>query len=248
VEFRRDAAGRILEHARTLFDAGRKVEAATEYRRALQTTRDDDQVRIASDRLKDLGERVDLPRHFGFLMEWKVIGPFDNTGSRAFNVAYPPESEADHGAAYDGKTGKVSWKDLITSDDYGLVDLNKPVGRHKGAIAYALAEFGSDRARRIELRLGCATAWKLWVNGRLLFAHEEYHHGMEMDQFRVEGDLREGRNMILLKVCQNEQTEDYADFWQFQLRVCDAAGTAVLSTKRPDRAPDASQRSEEKKP
>jgi hypothetical protein len=51
---------------------------------------------------------------------------------------------------------------------------------------------------------------------------------MELDQFRVQAHMKAGKNRILLKVCQNEQTEDWAQTWRFQLRVCDAAGTAVL--------------------
>jgi hypothetical protein len=44
--------------------------------------------------------------------------------------------------------------------------------------------------------------------------------------------LKKGRNEILVKICQNEQTEDWAQTWDFQLRVCDALGTAVLSQDR----------------
>jgi hypothetical protein len=32
----------------------------------------------------------------------------------------------------------------------------------------------------------------------------------------------------LLKICQNEQTEDWAQRWEFQVRICDSSGTAVL--------------------
>jgi hypothetical protein len=38
--------------------------------------------------------------------------------------------------------------------------------------------------------------------------------------------------VILVKCLQNEQTEDWAQNWDFQLRVCDATGTAVLSMDR----------------
>jgi hypothetical protein len=49
-----------------------------------------------------------------------------------------------------------------------------------------------------------------------------------MDQFIVRGELKPGKNVILLKVCQNEQKEDWAQVWQFQLRVCDSIGKAIL--------------------
>ncbi len=35
-------------------------------------------------------------------------------------------------------------------------------------------------------------------------------------------------NVLLLKVCQNEQEQSWAQDYKFQLRVCDATGSAVL--------------------
>ena len=66
------------------------------------------------------------------------------------------------------------------------------------------------------------------MNGELLTSNEVYHAGMELDQYRARARLRPGPNSILVKICQNEQTESWAQRWQFQLRVCDAQGTAVL--------------------
>jgi hypothetical protein len=50
---------------------------------------------------------------------------------------------------------------------------------------------------------------------------------MRMDQHVGQGTLKAGRNEILVKVCQNEQKEDWAQLWSFQLRVCDNLGGAV---------------------
>jgi hypothetical protein len=38
-----------------------------------------------------------------------------------------------------------------------------------------------------------------------------------------------GKNVILLKVCQNEMKEDWAQAWTIQFRVCDLAGRAIRS-------------------
>ncbi len=51
---------------------------------------------------------------------------------------------------------------------------------------------------------------------------------MRMDQYRVLAKLQPGTNKILLKICQNEQTEDWAQRWEFQVRVCDSSGPLVL--------------------
>ena len=108
------------------------------------------------------------------------------------------------------------------------VDLNRALGRAKGVVAYAYAEFPAAGAREVELRLATVNSWKVWVNGELVGFREEYHHGTRIDHYRAAASLRPGANRILLKVCQNEQTEDYADPWRFQIRVTDRIGTAVL--------------------
>jgi len=231
LELRREAVALLVKEAAELREK-KSPRAGDAYRKALTCARDEDQVGAIARGLKELGQPVDLARHYGFLMEWHLIGPFDHTGSKAFDIAYPPEREIDLEKKYPGKESEVGWKEHTTGDDHGLVDLNRALGKHKGAIAYALAEFRSGERRRAQLRLGCINGWKIWLNGKFLFGHEEYHHGMKMDQFLVPCELQRGMNRILLKVCQNEQTESFAQEWRFQLRVCDETGTAVLPEGR----------------
>lgn len=232
LELRRDAVAVQLEKANKLADGGDAKQAEQAYVAALNAARDLDQIKVAKDALEKLGVEVDLARQFGFLTEWKLIGPFDNQGGNGFGVVYPPEKKIDPQGAYDGMEGKVRWKSHATDDEYGVVDLNETLGRVKGAIVYAVADFESDAAQDVDFRLGCINANKLWVNGQLLMSNEVYHAGMEIDQYVVRGRLNKGKNTILLKVAQNEQTEPWAQRWQFQLRVCDDLGTAILSADR----------------
>ena len=83
----------------------------------------------------------------------------------------------------------------------------------------------------MELRLGCINGHKVWLNSELVISNRVYHTGMVIDQYVGKAQLRPGRNTILVKVAQNEQSEDWAQQWQFQLRVCDQYGTAVLSAE-----------------
>ena len=232
-ELRRDAVIQVMEQGNALFDEDKKDEAKAKYRAAMAAARDDDQVKTLKKYLEELGEKVDLPTHFGFLMTWKLIAPFDNTAGKGFAEAYPPETELDFTREYEGKEGvKAAWVPTTTDDEYGIVDLAKVLTPFKGSVAYAVAEFDSDAEKAVDLRLGTPNSWKVWLNGKLLFAREEYHRGMNLDQYRMRGTLKKGKNTILVKVCQNEQTEEWAQRWQIQLRICDGTGTAVLSADR----------------
>jgi hypothetical protein len=183
-------------------------------------------------RLRDVGEAVDLARHFGFLQEWKLLGPFPNPDERGFDAVYAPESAIDLGAEHDGDGAKVRWIDHRTTDEFGRIDLNRAVAHRKDVLAYALHDFESAAPRDVEFRIASVNAFKLWLDGKPLFARNEYHHGTQLDHYRVPARLEAGRNRILLKVCQNGLKEPYADVWRFQIRVCDAAGTAVLAEGR----------------
>ena len=228
MELRRDAVDRVTADAAGAATAGRRPDAIQRYQQALRSARDVDQIQGVTAKLRELGETVDLPKLFGFLTHWKVIGPFDNTGGKGFATVFPPEKQVDLAAEYDGKAGKVRWSDHTTPDELGMVNINPIYGALKEVTAYAYTEFVSDKAQPAELRLGCKNAWKVWLNGKLLFEREEYHRGMQIDQYRLAGRLQPGRNTILVKACQNELTEKWAVEWQFQLRVCDHLGTAIL--------------------
>jgi hypothetical protein len=81
--------------------------------------------------------------------------------------------------------------------------------------------------------MGTSNASKVWLNGELVGATHVYHANEVIDQYIAKGQLRRGKNSLLLKICQNEQTEAWAQDWAFQFRVCDAIGTAILSQDRP---------------
>ena len=237
-ELRRDAVQVVIDKADAAVKSDKKDDAKGVYQKALDHARDQDQVESIAANLRKLGVPIDLSHQFGFLMKWKVVGPFENKKDVGWPVEYPPEKTIDLAAEYDGKVGKVKWQDFETDEDQGTVDVNKHFKtKHKGAIIYALAKFDSDKDQDVEIRLGSLVAWKLWVNGEKLFERFESHAGYNVDQYKVPAKLKKGENTILLKVCQNEQTEAWAQDWMFALRVSDPLGKAIHSTSRPPAKP-----------
>lgn len=226
-ELRRDAVQALMDQARGVLAQTNQPGAALLYRQALGFAREVDQIDAINGQLRELGQPADLLSVLGFLARWRVIGPFDNTGGSGFERVFPPETALDFAATYDGKAGKVQWTETGATNEYGIVDLNRPCGKLKEVTAYACTEFESEHAQAAELRLGCENAWKVWLNGRFLFGRAEYHRGKEIDQYRLPIQLQAGRNTILVKVCQNEQAEEWTVEWEFQLRLCDALGTPI---------------------
>lgn len=232
-EFRRAGVQRLLDGAAKANEAKNADASKDLYGQAFRAALDPDQLDLAFDRLTELGEQPDLKKQLGLLNRWWLIGPFDHRSGIGFNAAYPPETEIELQKKYAGTEGEVSWAEKSTDHRHALLDLNNLLGPHKGAVVYAYQEFASDRDQPVEIRLGTPNGWKLWINGEPAFAHEEYHQTSRLDQYRTPVTLKAGTNRILLKLCQNEQTQDWAQRFEFQIRVCDGAGTAVLPVPPP---------------
>ncbi len=228
-EFRRDAVARLIASGEKLLKDKADDDAKAAFKKALSGATDDDQVKTIAKQLKGLKEEIDLQKHFGFLTSWRVVGPFDNEGLKGFDITYPPEEKLDFAAKYEGQKGEVAWDKVATDHEYGIVNIAKQIAPHKGAAMYLTTEFHSQAARVVEFRLGTPNAWKIWLNGKLLFGRDEYHRGMAIDQYRVRGELKPGANTILLKLCQNEQKDDWAQRYEFQLRVADLSGLGLPS-------------------
>lgn len=239
VELRRDAVARLIEQGEKAANADDKDKAVTLLTRAFDAARDRDQIDLLARQLKELGHEVDLIRHDGMMVDWLVIGPFDNTDEAGYDTVYPPEKEIDTKAKYDGKHGQVGWGSYRSESRVGKIDLYKALAdslvdiseklHEREVVGYAVAEFHSPRDQEVQIRSSSTNAIKIWVNGKLVDEHNVYHAGSQFDQFEADAVLREGKNQILVKLCQNAQTQSWTEVFSFQLRVCDAIGSAILS-------------------
>lgn len=230
-ELRRDAVAVVLKQAQENFDKDNKPAATAAFKKALEFARDRDQVELVAERLKKLGVEIDLTSHFGFVTRWMVAGSFNNVKGVGFHTVYPPEKGVDLQTSYVGKDNqKVAWREHVTTEALGLVDFNKIIAHLHGVTAFAYAEVISPSERPIEVRATSNNAIRIFLNGKEVFAREEYHHGTRLDQHVGKAILKAGRNELLVKVCQNEQKESWAQQWSFQLRLCDYLGAAVPVT------------------
>jgi hypothetical protein len=216
LDLRREAVEKLLA------GAAKSDEAAMKecYRKALAVARDVDQVEKIAQWLTEHGEAVDLAAVLGFVRRWKVSDTFDNAGGAGFAKAYPAEEPA---------ADTAGWKEVVSTDRLGAVDLNAAIAVKKGVLAYAVAEIDMPRPGPAEVRLGSKCGVKVWVNGTAVMAHEIYHASEAVDQYIATADFRAGTNTILVKCCQNEQTEAWAADWKFQLRICDRLGSPLGS-------------------
>lgn len=230
--FLNDASGELRRDA--VADALAKLEAAgkptvPQLQTLFKSARDKDQVVALAKKLEDLGAKPDVVAHYGFITRFHLAGPFDSTDNKGFEALLPPQKgPVDLNEEYDGKDGaKLKWVAAETADPFGVANLNKLIGKHKFSVAFAYAEVAVNADTDAEIRAGTKNAVQLFVNGQKVYEKDEYHHGMKMDQHLAKVKLKAGTNAVLVKACQNDQKESWAQEWDFQVRLCDATGGAI---------------------
>ncbi|QDV82012.1 hypothetical protein TBK1r_09370 [Stieleria magnilauensis] len=217
-------------------------QAKQVFRQVIAHGRSPKQLEKTAKLLADLDVNIDLAEELGMMRRWWLIGPFDNTDSEHFDTAYVPENrylESGSPIARDaagepkpetGKKRTVTWQQIESDDNLGMVDLNGPLSNEKDAAAYLFATFtvdGEATPMPAQIRIGCITANKVWINGKLVSSNEVYHSGTRIDQYVEDCELVDGENTVMIKVMQNAQTEPWAQDWQFQFRLTRPDGSAI---------------------
>ncbi|MFH1369507.1 MAG: TIM-barrel domain-containing protein [Elusimicrobiota bacterium] len=151
------------------------------------------------------------------IMKWKVIGPFDNANGKGFANVYPPEEKIGLNDSYEGLGGSIRWKDAC-ADSAGLVDLlNAFPAYPEHVCAYALSTLESKKDTNAQLWVGSDDGVKIWVNGALVWSND-VGRALTKDQDKVKIRLKQGKNTILLKICQGTGA------WAFTARLVDSEG------------------------
>jgi len=162
------------------------TKEAASLQKLLAAARHPDQVVDLIKKLDEVGVKVEQSKHFGFLKNWSLIGPFDHVGTKNFDKEFAIEKDWIANKiqkSYEGKNGNVSWSEYTTEEKDGNVDLAQVFSNEKGCIVYASTEFDSPIEGAAEIRLGCINGHKIWINGELVMSNEVYHSSSQIDQY-----------------------------------------------------------------
>ncbi|MCE9561702.1 MAG: hypothetical protein K8U57_06565 [Planctomycetes bacterium] len=231
-DLRRDAIANELE----ILERAARPSIKADLEKLFALARDKDQVELLAKKVNAAGGKASIAEHFGFVTFASLVGPFDAPESKGFTIPYPPDSAKDSSGKFMGKgAAELKWTPASTTDPLGKFDLNKLLGKHKNSAAYALTTLISEQEIPCEIRVTSPTSVKIFLNQKELFGRDEYHHGSPFDGNVGRGTLRKGENVLVVKVCQNNQTDSWAQDWRFQMRVCDdtggpLAGVSQIST------------------
>ena len=233
-EFRHDAIAELIKST----DKLAAEEATKVLHKAFTAARDIEQTKQLAVKLDKLGEKVNVAKHLGFILDWHVIGPFDAKDQKGFKAVYPPEEKVDLAAELKGTNGPLKWKRFALKEPnpsgggrFGLINLLEPLGTHHDSVAYAHAVIRVDKPIEAEFRGAADDNFTVWVNGRRVFGFEEYRNGVRHDRHRFKAALIEGDNSILVKICQAPfDATNPEPNWEFLLRVVGPDGAGLVFT------------------
>ena len=136
------------------------------------------------------------------LGQWYYAGPFDNTGGKGFDTAYPPERHVDLDEQYVGKNNKqVVWrKGKFTDGNVNSLTLFGDEG-NQNAVAYVYRELDVGGAAEVPASFGSDDGLAVFLNGRRVVA-QNTSRGCSPDQAKLTLQLGPGPNHLLLKICQ----------------------------------------------
>ena len=156
----------------------------------------------------------------GFINTFKVIGPFGCKECNNFDTSFPPEKETDLNAEYQGSISQVQWQTCSVDAESGYLDLLNYLDPSDWVCAYVYCRVISPKTASAQIRLGTNDTGTLWFNGKkILSKNVERVATPDTDILPVE--LKEGENIILIKVCNTEVN------WGVYLRISDESGEPI---------------------
>ena len=178
-----------------------------------------------------------------FIRSWLICGPFPNPGGRKqgevvedprqvgcqgfnedFLVSQGGEITVEpgkgmkqvyHGSISEGKTYRHTWQ--VKESPTAIIDFYKQLEPYEYIVLYAAGYVISDQDRDALVKLGSDDGYKLWVNHELI-GQDHIHRGSSPDQNTHRIKLKEGKNIVLIKIDQ-----DFGGI-NFYLRLTDLEG------------------------
>jgi hypothetical protein len=188
---RRDAALSMIAIAR--LTCGRDYDSAiAAIERALAACSEDEELaEIAAAAVEHVERNAD------YILDWRFAGPFRKAktgGGELFDVAFPPEPDA--------ADPKVEWRGIPMQAvvEPGIIDFLS-IERANDCCCYLVTELVSAKAQGARLELGSDDGLKVWLNGEVVHANNAMR-GLSLGSDVVEVELREGLNLLLLKITQ----------------------------------------------
>jgi predicted Zn-dependent protease len=157
----------------------------------------------------------------GAVMDWQIVGDFENISASGFDKDYGPIHHPEPEAVFKNKiNAEVKWFDLYKQIPGKWIDFTNNF-YCINTLVFAQTFCNSPSDQVVYLRIGTSGSLKLWVNDQLLFKEEEERNN-DMDTYIVPVKISKGNNRILLQVASSK-----IDQCNFMVRPTDKEGNLL---------------------
>lgn len=137
--------------------------------------------------------------NIGAVMNWQIVGDFENISSSGYDKEYAPVSHPEPEFVFKNKlNADVKWFNLYNQLPGKWIDLTYNFYCNNSLI-YAQTFCESPIDQTVYFRIGTSGSLKLWVNDQLLF-HEEEERNNGLDTYIIPVKVAKGNNRILLQL------------------------------------------------
>lgn len=155
------------------------------------------------------------------IKEWQYCGVFENLNKSGYDTSYEPEVYAKNDKLFDANSnGSINWytpNKEFQKEPYQFFTNHSEYGY---GVNYAQTFINADKDKRVQLRLGNSSAFKVWLNDVLVYENDK-DVDTNLDAYAVNINLSEGINRLLIKNAENNGMS------YFMARLCDFEGHEI---------------------
>lgn len=138
----------------------------------------------------------------GCVRDYAIVGPFENPSMENLEKALGPETG--ELGPFAGRFETIDWRKIPHYDYRCVVSLAHFIQPATSAVVYTSTTLDLPKAKNATLLLGSASAYKIWVNGKLVGESKD-DFGLLVDGDAWKVKLKKGKNSVLIKFASTQE-------------------------------------------
>lgn len=132
---------------------------------------------------------------------WQYCGVFENLNKSGLDRVYEPETRALSKESFNAESnGYVNWYTAKNQNEaYQFFTNHEEYGQ---GVNYAQSFITASKEEEVILRIGCGSAFKLWLNDVLVYENTQ-DVTTEMNAYQVKVKIPKGENRLLIKTAES---------------------------------------------
>lgn len=154
--------------------------------------------------INDWDSYYNLNSKINAVKDWQYCGSFENLNKSGLDKFYEPELESSNDVVFDAKSnGDIKWYNGTGSKEAYQFYTNH--NEYGSSVNYAQTFVTSAIDQRIIVRVGCGSAFKIFLNDIEIFKNDK-DVGTDLNGYEVKVNLQQGVNRLVIKTAESNST------------------------------------------